>query len=193
MRGDPGTAREDGEPFPFLRRRGPLALIGLCSAIATPVFSAAGRLGAMQLQRLEALLDQTGREGLFRVVLIHHPPVIGQGGSRKALRDRALLCSVLQGSGAELVLHGHHHVTRLVAMPGPDGLIPLSGVPPALASLDTPEIAGWRFYQIAREGPGWRLTAHARRYDPASGCFRLAGTWTLRPAASRPMQGYMTG
>ncbi len=38
--------------FPFLRRRGPLALIGLSSAVPTAPLMATGRLGADQLQRL---------------------------------------------------------------------------------------------------------------------------------------------
>ena len=38
--------------FPFLRRRGPLALIGLSTAVPTPPFMATGRLGAGQIARL---------------------------------------------------------------------------------------------------------------------------------------------
>ena len=48
MRGD-----DDAETaFPFLRRRGPLALIGLSSAVPTAPFMATGRLGGEQLARL---------------------------------------------------------------------------------------------------------------------------------------------
>ena len=53
MRGDDGDAA-----FPFLRRRGPLALIGLSSAVPTAPFMATGRLGAEQLARSRELLDQ---------------------------------------------------------------------------------------------------------------------------------------
>jgi 3',5'-cyclic AMP phosphodiesterase CpdA len=194
MRGDPGTQAGNasdpangGAPFPFLRRRGPLALIGLSSAIATPVGFADGRLGEPQLRRLAGLLHQAGREGLFRVVLIHHPPVIGEGGWRKALRDRAALCAVLARCGAELVLHGHHHVTRLVALPGPDGPIPVCGVPHALGRRRAREAAGWRFYEIARQRSGWRVTSHGRRYNPVACEFQPSGTWTLQ--LSRPASG----
>lgn len=179
MQGDPGTAGDKGSPFPFLRRRGPLALVGLCSGIPTPPFSAAGRLGTDQLARLEALLRQAGDEHLFRVVLIHHPPIMGRGGARKALRDRGPLCAALRRAGAELVLHGHHHVTRLVGLPGPRGLIPLLGVPAALADGSGHEIAGWHLHRIERLGTGWRLTTTLRRYDPGSGRFRQAGEWSI--------------
>src|SRR5271154_6016336 len=68
MRGDDGR---DG--FPFLRRRGNIALIGLSTAVPTAPLMATGRLGKRQLARLLELLDQT--RGMFRVVLIHHPAI----------------------------------------------------------------------------------------------------------------------
>ena len=179
MQGDADTP--PGVPFPFLRRRGPVALIGLSTAIATAVGSAAGQLGAGQISQLETLLKATRQEGLFRVVLLHHPPVAG--GARRALRDRSALCAVLRRCGAELVLHGHDHVTGLVAVPGPDGPVPICGVPAASASRHPREAPGWRLYRIACEDRGWRLASHGRHYDQACGSFRPSGTWTLRIAA----------
>lgn len=178
--GESSSAADGRSPFPFLRRRGPLAVLGLSSAVPTLPFSAAGRLGQRQIEAAAALLDQTGREGLCRVVMIHHPPVIGEGGRRKALRDRAAFSSMLRGHGAELVLHGHHHVTRLVTLPGPAGPIPVSEVPAASAVLAQPELAGWQLHRVVREGSGWRLTTRARRYDPVSGGFRQIREWTTR-------------
>src|SRR5262245_47999889 len=69
MRGD-----RTGEDFPFVRRRGPVALIGVTSAVPTPPFRATGRVGERQLARVAALLDEHARAGAFRIVLIHHPP-----------------------------------------------------------------------------------------------------------------------
>ena len=76
MRGDTGA---EGA-FPFVRRRGAVALIALSSALPTGPFMATGLLGQQQLMRFAAALEQT--RGLFRVVLIHHPP--------KSLRSRHL-------------------------------------------------------------------------------------------------------
>src|SRR5262249_51003066 len=42
--------------FPFVRRRGPLALIGLSSAVPTAPFMATGTLGRGQLEALERIL-----------------------------------------------------------------------------------------------------------------------------------------
>lgn len=59
--------------FPFLRRRGPLALIGVSSAVPTPPLMATGWLGRRQLDALQKLLDLIATEPLFRILLIHHP------------------------------------------------------------------------------------------------------------------------
>src|SRR5262249_50057895 len=75
--------------FPFVRRRGPLALIGLSTAAPTAPFLATGRLGRAQIARLAEALDRGGRERLFRVVLIHHPPVSKPARHFKRLLDGA--------------------------------------------------------------------------------------------------------
>ncbi|MET1025730.1 MAG: metallophosphoesterase, partial [Dongiaceae bacterium] len=101
------------EDFPYVRQRGPIALIGTSTAVPMPLFIAAGELGPGQLNRLATILDRLGQAGLFRVLLIHHPPFPDRHGSRKALRDHAELRSILREKGVELVLHGHTHVAGL--------------------------------------------------------------------------------
>ena len=71
LRGD-GASNGSGT-FPFLRRRGPLALIGLTSAVPTAPFMATGRLGRAQLDALEPILIELSAEQAFRVLLVHHP------------------------------------------------------------------------------------------------------------------------
>lgn len=118
--------------FPFVRRIGPVALIGLNSAVETPPFVAAGEVGKAQLEALDALLPRLEGEGLLRVVLIHHPPLPGQAPPRRGLRDAEALSRVLARRGAELVLHGHNHrdmhtdFARLAETGG--GSIPVIGV-----------------------------------------------------------------
>lgn len=48
--------------FPYLRRRGPVALVGLSSAIPTKPFVATGRLGPPQLAAAESLLRALATE-----------------------------------------------------------------------------------------------------------------------------------
>ena len=75
MSGDDAKAPVDRRSFPYLRVRGNVALIGATSARATAPFMANGFFRDNQARRLAAILDEAGKRGLFRVVMIHHPPV----------------------------------------------------------------------------------------------------------------------
>jgi 3',5'-cyclic AMP phosphodiesterase CpdA len=123
--GEAGLASEGSIRFPSLRLRGPLALVGLSSAVPTRPFLASGEVGADQLAALERLLTALATTGLYRVVLIHHPPDPGATSARRGLRDAEALCRVLRRAGAELVLHGHLHRTRIGGIEGPSGPIPV--------------------------------------------------------------------
>jgi 3',5'-cyclic AMP phosphodiesterase CpdA len=157
MRGD------RGENFPFVRRRGPLALIGLSTSLPTLPLAATGRLHGDQLARLGDLLEMLGREQAFRVVLIHHPPVEGANRFRR-LTDAAALREVLRKHGAELVLHGHHHEASVVWLTGPWAAIPCVGVPSASGAPDRrhDEPAGYNLYEIEGTPGAWRCTLVAR-------------------------------
>ena len=76
-------------------------------------------------------LEELGRQGLFRVVLIHHPPLAGQAGWRRGLRDAKELTSLLKEKGAELVLHGHNHEQTLFELETVTGPAIVVGVPSA--------------------------------------------------------------
>jgi 3',5'-cyclic AMP phosphodiesterase CpdA len=153
MRGDAG------ESFPFVRRRGPLALIGLSTSLPTPPLAATGRLHGDQIARLGELLAKLKREQMFRVVLIHHPPVQGANYFRR-LTNAAALRDVLAEHGAELVLHGHHHKALLHWLPGPQLRVPVIGVPSASGAPGRhDEPAGYNLYEI--EG-AWRCTMISR-------------------------------
>ena len=158
MRGDAG------ESFPFVRRRGPLALVGLSTSLPTLPLAATGHLHGDQLSRLPGILEQLEREGLFRVVLMHHPPFEGAHRFRR-LTDVAAVLDVLRRSGAELVLHGHHHETALTWLDGPRSAIPCVGVPSASgAQGHHDEPAAYNLYVIAGEPGGWRCIATTRGF-----------------------------
>ncbi len=160
MRGDSlGIAAPPERPphFPFVRRRGPVALIGLSTAVPTPPFLATGKLGAEQLIRLADVLAHLQHEGLFRVVLVHHPPMFDGRHRFKRLVDDGPLRRVLAEHGAELVLHGHIHVHSLRWLAGPRSPIPAVGVPSASASIGTgDEPAAYNLYRIDQHPAGWR-------------------------------------
>jgi 3',5'-cyclic AMP phosphodiesterase CpdA len=147
---------EDG--FPFVRRFGDIGIVALSSAIPTMPFVAAGKLGKKQLSFLASALYRLGHEGLFRVVLIHHPPLPGQADWARGLRDAKRFREVLRKHGAELVLHGHNHrqtVHEIDTITGPAIVI---GVPSASEAIEgrTPA-ARYNEYNIERAGNGWRL------------------------------------
>jgi len=127
---DPGVEAGGTAPlrFPSLRVRGPLAIVGLNSALPTAPLIASGALGSEQLERLEKLLLELARGDHFRLLLIHHPPVRGDESRRRSLDDAEALAAVVSRSGVDLVVHGHLHRTRIASLPGPTGPIPVVGV-----------------------------------------------------------------
>lgn len=156
MRGDAG------ESFPFVRRRGPMAIVGLSTSLPTLPLAATGRLHSGQIEKLGPILDALGREGLFRVIMIHHPPVQDAHHFRRLI-DAAELREVLRARGAELVLHGHHHEQSLVWLAGPGFNIPCVGVPSASNAPDRgDDPAGYNLYEIGGEPGEWRCTLIAR-------------------------------
>lgn len=124
----------DGAPapaFPYVRRRGCVALIGVSSARASGPWFATGRLGSRQARLLRETLDALGAEGLFRVLMIHHPPQTGATAWNKRLTDASRVRAAVKRAGCELVLHGHTHLATRVTIDGPAGPVPVIGVPSA--------------------------------------------------------------
>ncbi len=117
------------QQFPFWRQEGCVALIGCSSAIATPPFFAHGEFDEAQAERLIEILKLTGDAGLYRIVMIHHPPHDDVKQIwRRGLKGRDLFRKVIKDQGAELVLHGHLHRSMINPLPGPKGDIPLIGI-----------------------------------------------------------------
>ncbi len=152
--------------FPSLRIRNGVALIGLSSASASAPLLATGSLGLPQRQRLSMLLRRTAELGLFRVVLLHHPPRVEDEKWRKRLIDGKALCSILQREGAELVLHGHSHRTVEAGIPHGDDKIPVFGIPSASAIGNKQgRRAQYYLYQVRREGERWSVRVSVRGYE----------------------------
>lgn len=129
MTGDGSAAPADRRAFPYMRVRGNVALIGVSSARATAPFMATGFFREHQARRLAKLLDEAGKRGLFRVVMIHHPPLRGAVSPHKRLFGITRFQNVIRWHGAELVLHGHSHLPTLGAIEGRRGQsVPVVGV-----------------------------------------------------------------
>jgi 3',5'-cyclic AMP phosphodiesterase CpdA len=164
LRGD-GALTADPITFPFVRRRGPLALIGVSSAVPTPPLMATGRLGRAQRDALEGILSKLSTERAVRVLLIHHPLRSEKGSRHKRLTDSEELLALLKRHGVELILHGHDHVQSTMWIDGPRGRIPAIGVPSASAIAHGHyPAAAYNLFAIEREGEKWRCEQVARGF-----------------------------
>jgi len=159
--------------LPTVRIRGDLALVGVCTAIATPPFVAAGKVGEEQLERLESTLESLRERDLCRVVLVHHPVVDGHVAKRRRLSDSAALRAVLERAGAELVIHGHNHRSEFKRLAANGVEIPVVGVRSASYAGPNPEkTAQYHIYEIERAEGGasarFNVSLRTRGWDPGS-------------------------
>jgi 3',5'-cyclic AMP phosphodiesterase CpdA len=177
----PWTTSDDGHrreaPFPFLRVRGEVALIGLSSAVPTAPLMATGRLGARQIMALGDILHETGAKGLARIILIHHPPLSRGGAPLRGLTDARAFEAAVARFGAEAILHGHTHKRMTHHLPSAatriaGGRVPVIGAPSvSSAALAPRQRAAYHLIRIERAGPGgaaWRIEARARGLMPGS-------------------------
>jgi 3',5'-cyclic AMP phosphodiesterase CpdA len=161
---DTPQADETHDAFPFLRIRGPVALIGVSTAVATAPFLATGNLGARQIGQMSALLAAAAER--FRVVLIHHPPHAVPKSHFKRLVDAAAFRDAIASTGAELVIHGHDHVRSLAYIDGARGRVPVIGVPSASAAFGKDhDPAGYNLYRIDGRPGAWTCGVERRGLD----------------------------
>ncbi|MCB1684228.1 MAG: metallophosphoesterase [Pseudomonadales bacterium] len=155
--------------YPLVRDSAGVRVVGLCSARPTQPFSATGRLGERQCERLDALLAQPA--DAVRVVLLHHPPVPGLVGARKRLQDADVLADILARRGVELVLHGHQHRNREVVV----GATRILCTGPA-SSAD----ASFRVFDIESDQGNPRVSAELWQRVGAGDFRRMdTGIWTF--------------
>ena len=175
----PGIGPLDG--YPLCRRlpcgTASVDLIGLSSAVPSPLFMATGRLGAAQRQRLAHLL---GASDAFRCVLIHHPPLRGQASWRKGLTDVSALEGVLAENGAELALHGHGH--RNVAARGPGRLRVFGTASASSAHAAAP--AAYRTFDIDHAGGCWDVHMRLMTVTESGTGMAAEERWQVRTASA---------
>lgn len=155
---DPAEWPEDDHIFPTLRRRGPLAIIGCSTSNATLPFSASGYYGSRQARETVNLLKQAGEEGLFRVVLIHHPPIRGAASSHKRMLGIRRFAAAISTGGAELVLHGHTHLNTLYWLRSQSGNVPVVGIASASQGPGGHKPrAAYNLFTLSGEAGAWNL------------------------------------
>ena len=181
-----GVALSDGEAaavnaiFPSLRVRAGVALIGITTAQPCSTFLAVGCIGNDQLQRLGKILIDTGQKGLFRIVLIHHPPKSGVVSWRKRLTDAEAFQKIIHTFGAELILHGHSHHQSQTYLQKAGGRIPVIGVPSSSAAgKNFKRRARYHLYHLSSRKDGWDIRICVRGYNGEMRRFKTENEYHL--------------
>jgi 3',5'-cyclic AMP phosphodiesterase CpdA len=178
---DPYATGDEARPkrFPYIRRRGPVAFVGLSSAVPTPPFVASGRIGRRQAADAEEMLAALASERLARVVMIHHPPHIGGAPAARNLVDAHRFERLIARAGAELVIHGHNHVGSVAILQGPQGAVPVVGAPSASARGGLiVHRAGYHLFKVEEARAGFTISAELRGLCPA-GTFSSQGAFDI--------------
>lgn len=170
--------------WPLVRVRGEVAIIGLCTSLQTPWFTAWGRIGQWQRKRLLTALRDPRLIGKFRIVALHHPPVGPRAHSRiRGLRDWQAFAETIAEAGCELVLHGHEHRDMHEVLRGPEGQeVPVLGVQSGTYYANKPErTARYRIIEICNG----RITGQSLRvWHPTRRAFDHDSAKTIGDGAS---------
>jgi 3',5'-cyclic AMP phosphodiesterase CpdA len=181
----PWMQDDDGRiGFPFLHRRGPVNIIGISTAVATPPLLSLGWIGKRQLQRTEAMLAEIASEHRPSLLLIHHPPHDRACSPRRGLSDRRKLHQLLQRQPVTAVLFGHLHYPIRAELPGRDGPIPALGTASGSAVGAYKARAHYHLLKFTEVGAGYRLEVEHYEYAPQAQAFKLRDTEVLPVQAS---------
>lgn len=149
---------EKKQLFPTFAERGPIALIGLSTANASLPFMATGDFSASQASAAGKLLVTAREKGLFRIVLIHHPPIRNATGWHKRLKGVARFEKMIRTHGAELILHGHTHLDTVHTIQTPSANVPVVGIASASQSPGGKRPnAAFNLFEISGRQGDWKL------------------------------------
>lgn len=156
-----------GPDEPFVRIIDEVALIGINSAIPTPLFKAYGEVSETALDQLGKVLAKAKAHGFYRCVIVHHPPLQGLTVNARAMNNDEAFTSVLLEAGAELVLYGHNHLQRYNRLTTVDGSCHVFGAPSAsIGQVGKYDLARYNLFQIEPTDEGWRTEVTGRGVDP---------------------------
>ncbi len=160
--------------FPYVKLRGPCAIIGLSSAVPRLPFVAAGEVGLAQLEALSRALEHPEVQRRMPIILVHHPLEKPRGTMKavmESLRDGGRLFERLRHLRRGLLLHGHLHRRKQHRVVTDAGSLVVAGA--ASASLHHEQVtrmSGFNVYDIDdTSGDLTHVEAHV--LDPASGRF----------------------
>ncbi len=160
--------------FPFVKLRGPAAIIGMSSAVPRLPFVAAGVLGALQIGALAKILAHEQVARRTPVVALHHPAHNPRSRIKtmlEGLHDAALLWTSMGHLPAGMILHGHLHTRVQRVTPTSQGHIHHVGATSAsLHHASGDRMAGFNVYEIGDDGVIGSIEAHI--LEPNATSFR---------------------
>lgn len=160
--------------FPFVHLRGPVAIIGLSTALPRPPLVASGGLGGPQLRAFERILAHPEVRRRTVVVLQHHPwhnPTSLTKILFEGLVDARRQGQLLRRLNRGLLLHGHLHRRVHRRLLTDSGHVDMVGATSASLLHDSDErMAGFNVYDVDSDGVIGAITSH--RFLPESQTFR---------------------
>jgi 3',5'-cyclic AMP phosphodiesterase CpdA len=174
--------------FPIVKLRGPVAVIGLCSAVPRLPFIAAGRLGKAQLSALQRVLEHAEVRRRTPIVAIHHPPHNPSSKLKtmvEGLSDAAMLWTSVRHVPACVIVHGHLH-RRVRRTDGPNrhgehladghhegaahpkggrGAVTFGATSASLHHHAKERMAGFNVYEVSSDGALASVSAHVLEED----------------------------
>lgn len=161
--------------FPIVKLRGPLAIIGMSSAVPRPPLVASGELGMKQLEALERILAHDEVRRRTPIFVLHHPihnPPSWIKTRVEGLVDASDLAEVVKGVKHGLLLHGHLHGRMQRHFETKAGSILAVGATSAsLHHDDEHRMAGFNLYEL--DGDGRLVDVEAHILDPKTETFRV--------------------
>lgn len=161
--------------FPIVKLRGPLAIIGLSSAVPRPPLVASGELGPKQIDALARILghdEVKRRTPLFAVHHpIHNPPSLVKTWV-EGLVDATDLADAVARVERGLLVHGHLHNRMQRTFPTRAGsLLAVGATSASLHHDDRHRMAGYNLYEF--DGAGGLLKVEAHVFEPKTETFRV--------------------
>lgn len=164
-------------PFPVVKLRGPLAVIGLSSAVPRLPLVASGELGARQLDALARILAHDEVKRRTPILALHHPihnPRSPLAAWARGLVDAKELERAVADVPRGLLLHGHLHgrMQRTVQTHA-GAMVSIGATSASLEHEDPHRMAGFNLYEFDEVGELREIEAHV--FDPRSDRFRIDG------------------
>jgi 3',5'-cyclic AMP phosphodiesterase CpdA len=141
-----------GARYPYVKLRGPCAIIGMSTAVPRGPLMAAGQFGSAQLDVFEKLLEHPEVKKRTKVILQHHPAhnlrnrVVAY---LEGLHDSKHMVKKLARLEHGLILHGHSHIRVRRTIETEVGRIDVVGATSASLLSDHPHRhAGFNLYEF---------------------------------------------